>query len=90
MKNSKFNSILDQTYRKEIRKCCDVISGKGLLSRKRLSACFRISEEGKPVNEFNPDAPRFTCDTRIKFVDLDLQSISIRKGKRRMTAILQI
>ena len=26
------------------------------LSRKRLSACFRISEEGKAVSEFNPDA----------------------------------
>ena len=26
------------------------------LSRKRLSACFRISEEGKTVSEFNPGA----------------------------------
>ena len=26
------------------------------LRRSRLSACFRISEEGKPITEFNPDA----------------------------------
>ena len=28
MKNSNLNSVLDQTYRKKTRKCCDVISGK--------------------------------------------------------------
>ena len=37
MKNSNLNSVLDQTYRKKIRKCCDVISGLLLLQINMLS-----------------------------------------------------
>ena len=36
------NSVLDQTYRKKIRKCCDVISGNVYCTAQKIQTQFRV------------------------------------------------
>ena len=50
------------------------------LSRSRLSACFRISEEGKSIDEYNPDAAIELWYTE-KVRRLDLRHINTPKEK---------
>ena len=61
MKNSNFNSVLNQTYRKKIRKCCDVISGKVYQKEKELvyidDVYVTMNENDDNINFNNKNIP---------------------------------